>query len=170
MQSDVCKSTDGTWYHHIMNISVFCSGINEAHYRCPFPLGAWAELDKLQRNTGLTGCAVPTSYIIQIYDVCDYWYWNYRRLLQVWDCFQALQRLFLRCVLLYCFVTDALAIYLFVYMLNIVEHFIIVVCSYVWKHSFIAWISYSWLYLFAWNDESGLCGFCQEFVLRFYKS
>jgi len=74
MQFDVCKSTDGTWYHHIMNISVFCSGINESHYRCPFPLGAWAELGKLQRNTGLTGCSVPTSYTVQIYDVYDFWY------------------------------------------------------------------------------------------------
>jgi len=65
MQFDVCKCTDGTWYNHINTISVFCSVINEAHYRCPFPLGAWAELVKLQRNTALTGCAVPTGYAIQ---------------------------------------------------------------------------------------------------------
>jgi len=38
---------------------------HEAHYRCPFPLRAWAELDKLQRNTALTGCAVHTSYAKQ---------------------------------------------------------------------------------------------------------
>ena len=65
MQFDVCKCIDGTCYHHIMNISVFCFGINEAHYRCPFPLGAQEELDKVQRNTALTGCAVQTSYAVQ---------------------------------------------------------------------------------------------------------
>ena len=84
--------------------------------------------------------------------------------------FPGTPKIVLRCILLYSFVTDALAVYLFVYMLNIVEHFVIVVYGYVWKHSFIAWISYSWLYLFAWDDESGLCGFCEESVLRFYNS
>jgi len=48
-----------------MNISAFCFGINEAHYRCPFALGAWEELDQLQRNTTLTDYALPTSYAVQ---------------------------------------------------------------------------------------------------------
>jgi len=52
--------------------------------------------------------------------------------------FPGTPKIVLRCILLYSFVTDALAVYLFVYMLNIVEHFVIVVYGYVWKHSFIA--------------------------------
>lgn len=165
----VCRCIDGTWYHHVINISVFCFGINEAHYRCPFPPGAWEELDKLQRNTALTGCAVPTSYAVRTNEYVWLLVLKWQNIDKSMGLFPGTPKILLRCVL-YCFVTDALTIYFFVYMLNIVEHLIIVVCSCVWKHSFIAWISYSWLYLFAWDDESGLCGFCREFVLRFYNS
>jgi len=49
-----------------MNISAFCFGINEAHYRCPFAFGAREELDQLQGNTPLTDCALPTSYAVQM--------------------------------------------------------------------------------------------------------